>query len=85
MRLLQHAAAYVLHQRLRTQDLQNTALAQAQLSTFIKKLFKIAVQVRQCNNHVVLPLPSACTAKHLLHTLAERLFVPKPAKLLNSS
>ena len=85
MRLLQHAAAYVLHQQLRTQGLQNTALSQAEPSTVIKKLFKIAVQVRQCKNRVVLHLPSACPVKHLLHMLAERLFVPKPAKLLNSS
>lgn len=85
MRLLQHAAAYVLHQQLRTQGFQNTALSQAQPSTVIKKLFKIAVQVRQCKNRVVLHLPSACPVKHLLHTLAERLFVPKPAKLFNSS
>ena len=85
MRLLQHAAAYILHQQLRTQGLQHTALSQAQPSTVIAKLFKIAVQVRQCKNRVVLHLPSACPVKHLLHTLAERLFVPKPAKLVNSS
>lgn len=33
MQLLQHAAAYVLHQQLRTQSLQNTAISQAQPST----------------------------------------------------
>ena len=47
MRLLLHAAAYVLHQQLRSQALQHTALSQAQPSTVIAKLFKIAVQVRQ--------------------------------------
>jgi len=85
MRLLQHAAAYVLHQQLRTQGLQHTALSQAQPSTVIAKLFKIAVQVRQCKDRVILHLPSACPVKHLLHKLTERLFVPRPAKRINSS
>lgn len=47
MRLLLHAAAYILHQQLRTQALRHTALPQAQPSTVINKLFKIAVQARQ--------------------------------------
>ncbi|MEC5218995.1 hypothetical protein RCH09_003975 [Actimicrobium sp. GrIS 1.19] len=85
LRLLLHAAAYVLHQQLRTQALQHTALSQAQPSTVIAKLFKIAVQVRQCKNKIVLHLPSACPVKQLLKTLTERLFVPRPAAILNSS
>jgi len=85
MRLLLHAAAYVLHQQLRTQALQHTALSQAQPSTVIAKLFKIAVQVRQSKNRIVLHLPSACTVKDLLHTLAERLFISIPANIANSS
>ena len=85
MRLLLHAAAYVLHQQLRTQALQHTALSQAQPSTVISKLFKIAVQVRQSKNRIVLHLPSACTVKDLLHTLAERLFISIPANITNSS
>lgn len=85
LRLLLHAAAYVLHQQLRTQALQHTALSQAQPATVIAKLFKIAVQVRQCKNRIVLHLPSACTIKHLLQTLTERLYLPTPAKRLNSS
>ena len=85
MRLLLHAAAYVLHQQLRTQALQHTALSQAQPSTVIAKLFKIAVQVRQSKNRIVLHLPSACMVKHLLHTLAERLFISIPANIANSS
>ncbi len=85
MRLQLHAAAYVLHQQLRTEALQHTALAQAQPSTVIAKLFKIAVQVRQCKNKIVLHLPSACTVKHVLQTLTERLYLPTPAKILNSS
>jgi hypothetical protein len=85
MRLLLHAAAYVLHQQLRTQALQHTALSQAQPSTVIAKLFKIAVQVRQSRNKIVLHLPSACAVKHLLQTLTERLYLPTPAKILDSS
>ena len=80
-----HAAAYVLHQQLRTQALQHTALSQAQPSTVVSKLFKIAVQVRQCKNKIVLHLPSACPIKHLLQVLTERLYLPMPAKILNSS
>jgi len=89
MRLLLHAAAYVLHQQLRTQALQHTALSQAQVqaqpSTVIAKLFKIAVQVRQCKNKIVLHLPSACPIKHLLQVLTERLYLPTPPNILNSS
>jgi hypothetical protein len=85
MRLLLHAAAYILHQQLRTQALQHTSLSQAQPSTVISKLFKIAVQVRQYKNKIVLHLPSACPVKHLLQTLTERLYLPTPAKVLNSS
>ena len=85
MRLLLHAAAYILHQQLRTQALRHTALSQAQPSTVIAKLFKIAVQVRQSKNKIVLHLPSACPFKHLLQTLTERLYIPATARLLNSS
>ena len=85
MRLLLHAAAYILHQQLRTQALQHTALSQAQPSTVISKLFKIAVQVRQYKYKIVLHLPSACAVKQLLQTLAERLYLPTPARTLNST
>ena len=85
MRLLLHAAAYILHQQLRTQALRHTALSQAQPSTVIAKLFKIAVQVRQYKNKIVLHLPSACPVKHLLQTLTERLYLSTPTKILNSS
>jgi hypothetical protein len=85
MRLTLHAAAYVLHQQLRTQALQNTEMAHAQPSTVIAKLFKIAVQVRQHKKRIVMHLPSACTVKTLLHTLTERLFISRPARLINSS
>jgi hypothetical protein len=84
MRLLEHAAAYVLHQQLRTQALQHTALANAQPSSVITKLFKIAVQVKQFKDRVILHLPTSCTVKQLLQTVTERLFVPKPARVLHS-
>jgi hypothetical protein len=84
-RLLLHACAYILHQQLRSQTLQQTALSQAQPSTVIAKLFKIAVQVRQTSQRIVLHLPSACAVKEVLHTLAERLLITLPAKVLNCS
>ena len=84
-RLLLHACAYILHQQLRSQALQHTALSQAQPSTVIAKLFKIAVQVRRTRQRIVLHLPSACTVKEVLHTLAERLFISLPATVFNSS
>lgn len=85
LRLQLHAAAYVLHQQLRTQALQHTALSQAQPATVIARLFKIAVQVRQCKNKIILHLPSACSVKHILQVLTERLYLPTPATRLNSS
>lgn len=84
MRLLEHAAAYVLHQQLRTQTLRHTAMANAQPSTVISKLFKIAVQVRQLKDRVILHLPSSCAVRQLLQTVTERLFVAKSARPLYS-
>lgn len=81
MRLLEHAAAYILHQQLRSQVLQNTPLAAAQPSTVITKLFKIAVQVKQYKDRVILHLPSSCPFRQLLKTVTERLFVPHPPRL----
>lgn len=85
MRLLLHASAYVLHQQLRTQALRHTALSQAQPSTVIARLFKIAVQVRQSKQRITLHLPNACPVKQLLHTLTERLFTCRPARVPNTS
>lgn len=85
MRLLLHSAAYILHQQLRTQALRHTPLSQAQPSTVIAKLFKIAVQLRQYKNKIVLHLSSACPFKHLLQTLTEHLYMPATARFLNSS
>jgi Transposase DDE domain group 1 len=85
LRLLLHAAAYILHQQLRQHALQHTALSQAQPSTVIASLFKIAVQVRQTRQRILLHLPSACPVKQILHTLAELLFIPLLANVIDSS
>lgn len=79
LRLILHAAAYVLHQQLRTQALRHTDLATAQPKTVMLKLFKIAVHVKQYKDRVILHLPSACPVKNLLGCLTERLFLSKPA------
>jgi Transposase DDE domain group 1 len=79
MRLLLACAAYVLHHALRTHTLQHTALAQAQPSTIIVTLFKIATQVRQYKDRILLHLPSSCPVKALLHRVTALLCaVPVP-------
>lgn len=78
MRLILHCAAYVLHQQLRTQALRHTELSVAQPKTVIFKLFKVAAQIRQYKDRVVLHLPSAYPFKQLLWKLTERLYLPKP-------
>jgi hypothetical protein len=84
MRLLLHAAAYVLHQQLRAQALQHTELKSAQPIRVILKLFKVAAQVKQYKDRVILHLPSAYPFKQLLWLLTERLYLPKPLHV-NSS
>jgi hypothetical protein len=80
MRLLLSCAAYVLHHALRTQTLQQTALAQAQPSTVILTLFKVATQVKQYKDRILLHLPSSCPVKALLHRVTALLsLVPLPA------
>jgi len=79
MRLLLACAAYVLHHALRTHTLQHTALAQAQPSTIILTLFKIATQIKQYKDRILLPLPSSCPVKALLHRVTALLCaVPEP-------
>jgi Transposase DDE domain group 1 len=79
LRLLLACAAYVLHHALRTSTLQQTALAQAQPSTIILTLFKIAAQVKQYKDRILLHLPSACPVKALLHRVTALLSaVPFP-------
>jgi Transposase DDE domain group 1 len=79
MRLLLACAAYVLHHALRTHTLQHTALAQAQPSTVILTLFKIAAQIKQYKDRILLHLPSSCPVKALLQRVTTLLCaVPEP-------
>jgi hypothetical protein len=79
MRLLLACAAYALHHALRTHTLQHTALAQAQPSTIILTLFKIATQVKQYKDRILLHLPSACPVKALLQRVTTLMWaVPLP-------
>jgi hypothetical protein len=79
MRLVLACAAYALHHALRTQTLQHTALAPAQPSTIILTLFKIATQVKQYKDRILLHLPTSCPVKVLLHRLTTLLWaVPVP-------
>jgi hypothetical protein len=79
MRLILACAAYALHHALRTHTLQHTALAQAQPSTIILTLFKIATQLKQYKDRILLHLPSSCPVKALLHRVTTLLcVVPVP-------
>jgi hypothetical protein len=80
MRLLLSCAAYVLHHALRTHTLQHTALAQAQPSTLILTLFKVATQIKQYKARILLHLPSSCPVQGLLPRVTALLYlVPLPA------
>ena len=79
MRLLLACAAYALHHAWRTQTLQHTALAQAHPSTVMLTLFKVAVQVKQYKDRILLHLPSSCPVKALLSRVTDLLSaVPVP-------
>jgi hypothetical protein len=84
MRLLLACAAYVLHHALRTHTLQHTALAQAQPSTVILTLFKVATQIKQYKDRILLHLPSSCPVKALLHRVTA-LLSAVPIPLMNTS
>ena len=73
MRLILACAAYALHHALRTHTLHPTALAQAQPSTVILTLFKIATQVKQYKDRILLHLPSSCPVKALLQRVTTLL------------
>jgi len=84
MRLLLSCAAYILHHALRTHTLAHTALATAQPPTLILTLFKVATQVKQYKDRILLHLPTACPVKALLSHITTLLSaVPVPA--LNTS
>ena len=79
MRLLLACAAYALHHALRTHTLQHTALAQAQPSTIMLILCKIATQVKQDKERILLHLPASCPVKVLLQRVTTLLcIVPVP-------
>jgi Transposase DDE domain group 1 len=79
MRLLLACAAYVLHHALRTHTLQHTTLAQAQPSTVMLTLFKVATQIKQYKDRILLHLPSSCPIKALLYRVTTLLCaVPEP-------
>ena len=83
-RLLLACAAYVLHHALRTQTVAHTALATAQPGTVILTLFKVATQVKQYKDRILLHLPTSCPVKALLHRVTTLLTaIPVPA--LNTS
>ena len=84
MRLLLACAAYVLHHALRTYTLAHTPLATAQPSTLILTLFKVATQVKQYKDRILLHLPTSCPVKAFLARVTALLSaVPVPA--LNTS
>jgi hypothetical protein len=84
MRLLLACAAYVLHHALRTHTLQHTALAQTQPSTVMLTLFKVATQIKQYKDRILLHLPSSCPVKALLHRVTA-LLSAVPVPLMNTS
>src|SRR4029450_13876668 len=66
MRLLLACAAYALHHALRMHTLQHTGLANAQPTTVILTLFKVATQIKQYKDRILLHLPSSCPIKALI-------------------
>lgn len=84
MRLLLSCAAYVLHHALRTHTLSHTALATAQPSTLILTLFKVATQVKQYKDRILLHLPTSYPVKALLHHVTT-LLSAIPVPVLNTS
>jgi hypothetical protein len=84
LRLLLACAAYVLHHALRTHTLQHTSLANAQPSTVILTLFKVATQIKQYKDRILLHLPSSCPVKALLHRVTA-LLSAVPLPLMNTS
>jgi DDE family transposase len=84
LRLLLACAAYVLHHALRTHTLQHTALATAQPSTILVTLFKVATQVKQYKDRILLHLPTSCPVKGLLQRVTALLSLV-PAPVLDTS
>ena len=75
LRVLLACAADVLHHALRTSTVHHPALAPAQPSTIIVTLCKIAAQITQSKDRILLHLPSACPVQTLLHRVTAWLYV----------
>ena len=84
MRLLLACGAYVLHHALRTHTLAHTALATAQPSTVMLTLFKVATQVKQYKDRILLHLPTSCPVKALLERVTT-LLGAVPVPVMNTS
>ena len=84
VRLLLACGAYVLHHALRMHTLAHTGLATAQPGTVILTLFKVATQIKQYKDRILLHLPTSCPAKALLHRVAT-LLTALPVPALNTS
>ena len=79
MRLLLAGAAYGLPQALRPHTRQHPALAQAQPSTVILTLCKMATQRPPYQDRMLLHLPSSCPGQALVHRVTTLLCaVPEP-------
>jgi hypothetical protein len=83
-RLLLACGAYVLQHALRTHTLAHTALATAQPSTVILTLFKVATQIKQYKDRILLHLPTSCPVKALLRRITT-LLTALPVPALNTS
>jgi hypothetical protein len=82
--LLLAGAAYVLHHALRMHTLAHTPLATAQPSTVILTLFKVATQVKQYKDRILLHLPTSCPVKALL-CRGTTLLTAVPVPAVNTS
>ena len=71
-RLLLHAAAFLLCTELR-RHLAETSLAQAQVSTLQRRLFKLGVRVRETARKIWLEFASGCLVQELWPLLLGRL------------
>jgi Transposase DDE domain group 1 len=83
-RLLLSCAAYVLHHALRTHTLAHTTLATAQPGTVILTLVKVATQIKQYKDRILLHLPTSCPVKALLRRVTT-LLTAVPVPVLNTS
>jgi DDE family transposase len=84
MRLLRSCAASVLPHALRTHTLAHTPLATAQPSTLILTRCKVATQVKQYKERLLLHLPTSCPIKALLARVTA-LLSAVPVRALHTS